>query len=388
MSDFWQETTATAERFRQELHQHPELAWQERDTATRIRTRLTELSIPWRPCAETGTVAVLNGDANNRAHIALRGDMDALPIIEKTAKPYASLNPGCMHACGHDGHTATLLGAAQWLKHYENQLPGPVSLIFQPAEEGGHGALKMIQDGALDGIDEIYGWHNWPAIEFGKMLCPDGLVMCGNGVFKITLHGQGGHSSQPELCRDPVLAASATHLALQQIVSRRLAPQDSVVVAVTSIDARSSATVVPEFAELSGSYRVPNEQIREQVHQLIESICLATAQTYGVECDVQIEPRYQATINHPTQAKTMRTVWQQTFGAEAVLPLASPPLMASEDFSYYLQHIPGAFALIGADDGAGHNSPCHSAYYDFNDRLIPRVMQLFSALAGVSLPSL
>lgn len=387
MSNFWQETISMAKQIRHDLHKNPELGWQEKQTAERIRTTLSEWDIPWRSCADTGTLAFINySSGSSQKHIALRGDIDALPITEQTNKPYQSQQSGCMHACGHDGHTATLLAVARWLKHVENQIPGPVTLIFQPAEEGGHGARAMIEDGALEGVDEIYGWHNWPAIGFGKMLCPDEIVMCGNGTFTLTVKGQGGHASQPELCRDPVLAASAITLALQQIVSRKLAPQKTAVVSVTSIDARSAATVIPQQAVIGGSIRVPDQSTRDEINQWIKDIALTTAQAYSVECDVDIQPRYQATINHPDQAKSMRQFWQLSWGDQALEQQVLAPIMASEDFSYYLQKIPGAFALIGADDGPDHQVPCHSPHYDFNDRLIEKVTTLFAQVVGAPLP--
>jgi amidohydrolase len=388
MTNYWTDTIVTAQQLRRDLHAHPELGWHEVRTAETIRHALNQLDIPWQACAGTGTLARL-APANIKPeakHIALRGDIDALPINEQTAKPWSSQQSGCMHACGHDGHTATLLASARWLKHHEQQLSGPVTLLFQPAEEGGHGAREMINQGALEGIDEIYGWHNWPAIAFGKLLCPDGIVMCGNGTFTITVHGQGGHASQPELCRDPVLAASAITLALQQITSRRLAPQQAAVLSVTSIMADSGPTIIPQTAKLSGSIRVPDQQTREQINQLLIEISRQTACSYGVECSVEITPRYNATINHPTQARQVRHLWQTQHGDEGIASNVRTPIMASEDFSYYLREIPGAFALIGADDGDNHDSPCHSPHYDFNDRLIPLVTTLFSQLCGVATP--
>lgn len=387
MSEYWQDTIASAQTLRRHLHAHPELGWQEQQTAELIRQRLDELGISWRACANTGTVAILNPSGKG-THIALRGDIDALPIHEDTPHEWASTIDGCMHACGHDGHTATLMAAASWLKHCEAELNGPVSLIFQPAEEGGHGAREMIADGALDGVDVIFGWHNWPALPFGKLICPDDIVMCGNGTFSITIQGKGGHASQPELCRDPVLAASATVIALQQIVSRRLAPQQSAVVSVTSIEAPSGATVIPQTATIGGSIRVPDRATRDQVNQLIIEICESTAQSYGVSSRVEIHPRYDATINHSEPAQSVRQLWQQDWGESALEHNLHVPIMASEDFSYYLQTIPGAFALIGADDGPQHQPPCHSPHYDFNDRLIPRVLRLFARLVGVSTPDL
>ena len=384
MGDIWQQAIEKAQQLRRDLHRHPELGWQEVRTADVIRRRLSSLDIPWRACAELGTLGRLNPTGKG-PHIALRADMDALPIIEKTACDWRSDYEGSMHACGHDGHTATLLATAAWLKSVETAIPGPVTLLFQPAEEGGHGAKKMIDDGALAGIDAIFGWHNWPVIPFGKLACPDDIVMCGNGTFRITLTGVGGHASQPEACRDPVLAASAVTLALQQIVSRRLAPQQSAVVSVASIEAPSAPTVTPSHALLGGSIRVPDTVTREQVNRLITEISTQTAASYGVNCEVEIIPRYEATINHAAQAGFLRQQWMTDHGPDSLDKQLRLPVMASEDFSYYLQQIPGAFALIGADDGPEHQAVCHSPFYDFNDRLIPVVTRLYARLVGAPL---
>jgi hippurate hydrolase len=388
MSSYWQQTLTFAQQLRRELHRHPELGWQEQRTAQRIRDELDRLNIAWRPCADTGTVAWLNPQANRNGapSIALRGDIDALPIHEQSGVDWQSTVPGCMHACGHDGHTAALMATAAWLKHQEAKLPGPVTLLFQPAEEGGHGAREMIADGALDGVDCIYGWHNWPAIQYGQLVCPDGIVMCGNGTFEITVKGTGGHASQPELCRDPVLAASAITLALQQVVSRRLAPQQTCVVSVTSIEAPAAPTVIPERAVMGGSIRVSDTATRDTVNKLITEIAQNTAASYGVECEVTIKPRYHATINHADAARTVRDSWQSLYGDDALATDTPIPIMASEDFSYYLQEIPGAFALIGADDGANNDNPCHSSHYDFNDRLLEPVVRLYAQLVGAPLP--
>ncbi|AKH67699.1 metal-dependent amidase/aminoacylase/carboxypeptidase [Spongiibacter sp. IMCC21906] len=386
MSERWNNIITSAQTFRRELHRYPELGWQENRTAAEIRRALSSLDISWRDCAKTGTVASL-GKHKRGKHIALRGDIDALPITEKSDKEWRSEHQGCMHACGHDGHTATLLATAEWLKHSEDQLTGPVTLIFQPAEEGGHGAREMIADGALEGVDEIFGWHNWPAIPFGKLACPDDIVMCGNGTFRIKLNGKGGHASQPELCKDPVLAASAITLALQQIVARRLAPQRAAVISVTSINAPSGATIIPQQAELGGSIRVPDIKTRDEVNQLIREISQQTAASYGVDCEVEIIPRYNATINHAQQAQRLRSCWQDAFGSAAMANDILTPIMASEDFSYYLQEIPGAFALIGAGEADEEAYPCHSPHYDFNDKLIPLVTELYARLVGAALPT-
>ncbi len=379
----WQQAVAQAVKFRHWSHRHPELTWEEQNTALQIREQLTLLNIPWRPCAELGTVATLASAAGGE-HIALRADMDALPIEENTAVDYRSCVSGKMHACGHDGHMAALLGAARWLKQHEAQLPGPVSLIFQPAEEGGHGARKMIEDGALEGVDAIFGWHNWPALPAGVAVCPDGPVMSGNGTFHMTIAGKGGHASQPELARDPVLAAAAITLNLQQIVSRRLPPQAAVVVSVTSIAAQSAVTVIPDSVRLEGSIRLSDPCWREAINQLIVEIAESTAAGYGVGVEVETRSRYEATINHPHAAERYRQALQREFGPHCLESDLLLPIMASEDFSYYLNQIPGAFALVGmAEPGESFSAPCHNPNYQFNDRIIDPMMRVFCRLVNL-----
>lgn len=381
----WQDNISFAEAFRHKLHQHPELSWQEHNTAQAIRSELDKVNIPWRACAETGTIAWINPNGRSPA-IALRGDIDALPITEETGLEWQSKSSGCMHACGHDGHTATLLATARWLKLHEDSLDRRVVLLFQPAEEGGHGAREMIADGALDDVSEIYGWHNWPALPYGAIACPEGVVMCGNGTFNIKLQGVGGHASQPEQCADPILAASAVTLALQQICSRRLSPQTAAVISVTRIQSGDALTVIPQYADLAGSIRVPDEATRKEINTLISEIATQTAAGYGVRCEVDHTARYGATINHPTQAQIARDCWTGIHGIDTLNHGHPMPIMASEDFSYYLQEKPGAFALIGSNDGIANCPPCHSPHYDFNDKLINDVCRWFCRLTGMRTP--
>lgn len=384
----WQEMLKQSIELRHWFHRHPELTWEEQQTAVHIRQQLDTWQIPWRSCAELGTLVTLAPNASGE-HLAFRADMDALPIQEKTPVDYCSSEEGKMHACGHDGHMAALLGAAAWFKQQEAQLAGPVTLIFQPAEEGGHGARKMIEDGALAGIDCIFGWHNWPALPVGVALCPDGAVMSGNGTFHITVTGEGGHASQPEICRDPVLAAAAITLNLQQIISRRLPPQAAAVVSVTSIIADSAVTVIPHQVWLAGSIRVSDPRWRKDINELICEITSNTADTYGVSAEVEIRSRYEATINHPAAARRYRQALQAELGEQCHESELLLPIMASEDFSYYLNEIPGAFALVGMHQQEGsdllYQAPCHSPEYEFNDQVIEQVIRVFSRIAGIAI---
>ncbi|MGQ9425765.1 N(2)-acetyl-L-2,4-diaminobutanoate deacetylase DoeB2 [Gilvimarinus sp. F26214L] len=381
----WDTVLHESIELRRELHQQPELGWHEEHSAALIRRRLDDLQIPWRQCTATGTVARLAPQARGK-HIALRADIDALPVTEAAAIAWKSRNEGCMHACGHDGHTATLLATAAWLKRQESKLPGPVTLLFQPAEEGGHGAREMIREGALEEVQEIYGWHNWPAIANGQALCPDGPVMAGNGTFEIVVRGQGGHASQPEACRDPVLAAAAIVLALQQIISRRISAKDSAVLSVTSLDGKSGLTVIPESVTLGGSMRITETATREAIGNLITQIAEDTARAYGVTAKTRLTPRYNPTCNHSPQAEQLRAAVATEYGDDWECQQVRAPVMASEDFSYYLEQIPGAYALIGAREGDRFGEPLHSPHYQFNDGLISQVVRIFSSLVGAAPP--
>ena len=383
MTRTWRDHIDAALALRHRLHRHPEPTWEETDTAATVREELDRAGITWRACAETGTVATLAPDAPGR-HVALRADMDALPITEATGADWTSEREGTMHACGHDGHMATLFATAWWLAAHEDDLPGPVTLLFQPAEEGGHGAKRMIADGALDGVNVVFGWHNWPAIGAGRAVCPDGAVMAANGTFRIEVVGEGGHASQPESCRDPVLAASAITVAMQQVISRRVAPQDAAVVSITWIEAPSYDTVIPDRAVLGGSIRLADSDMRDQVTAAITAVAEDTARAYGVRAEVTHTPRYEATVNHPGPADEMRDAIGSVLG-DGWQDTAALPVMASEDFSYYLAEIPGAFALVGGGDD-DHDAPLHNARYDFNDALVERVARIYARLAGAPDP--
>jgi hippurate hydrolase len=371
---------------RHHLHRYPELSWQEQQTAARIREQLDQAGIAWRACADTGTIADIGAD-NGQPRIALRGDIDALPITEANELTYCSEIPGKMHACGHDGHTASLMSTALWLKSQEQRLPQRVRCLFQPAEEGGHGAKRMIEDGALDGVACVYGWHNWPNLAFGKAACPDGVIMAGNGSFRFTINGKGGHGSQPEQCRDPILAGASLVQALQQVVARRTPPQEALVLSVCSFEAPSAVTVIPEQAILQGSFRLSNPNQREPLSQLLAKIADGIARAHAVSIDTEVFPRYHATINHAQPASHYRHALTHVLGSDAMTHKLALPVMASEDFSYYLRECPGAFALIGADDGQdGHGHGLHRNDYDFNDRLIPIVTRVYAQLVGVEAP--
>ncbi|WP_218121818.1 amidohydrolase [Desulforhopalus singaporensis] len=372
-----------AVRIRKELHQIPEPAWEEFGTASFIQTQLDAMGVSWKRCTETGIVASIAPQKKGE-HLGFRADMDGLRLHEQNDAWYRSTHPQVMHGCGHDGHMAVLLAVVNWLNRHQDRLEGPVTFIFQPAEEGGHGAREMIKHGALEGVDRIFGWHNWPAIPLGSGVCPEGPLMAANGSFVIRVKGSGGHASQPELCRDPVLAGAAITLALQQIVSRNLSPQTPGVVSVTSFDGRSGATIIPEAVTLQGSVRLGAEGEMGKIGKAIESIATSIAAGYNTSAEVKFTPRYPAVINSRDEARRFAGCLAEGFGEHYFRSEIELPIMASEDFSYYLAEIPGAFALIGAGDGGRYSVPCHNSCYDFNDRLIEPMVRTLCLLAGVS----
>lgn len=371
---------AEATAFRRRLHRRPELLFAVDETAAAVRSELTRLGIAWRPCAGTGTVADLGPARGHR--IALRADLDALPLTECTGLPWASEKPGLMHACGHDGHTASLIAAAAWLKLREAELPGPVRLLFQPAEEGGHGAREMVAGGCLDGVDAVFGYHNWPHIPFGRAACPTGPVMAANGEWSATITGKGGHAAAPHQCIDPILAGAHFVTVVQQLVSRQVAPQESAVVTVTCFHGGTADNIIPEAVELVGTVRAGTTQQRDalaaKVHQTLDAVCLPS----GATATFSYHPCYPATVNHAATATIARAALAAELGA-AWEWTAGVPLMAAEDFGYYLAEKPGAYLLLGAGREGAAVHGCHSAHFDFNDDLIPVVARLWARIVGL-----
>jgi hippurate hydrolase len=373
--------TDHAVALRHDLHRHPELLYQVERTAGVVRQELDRLGIAWRPCAGVGTIADLNSQAGGK-RIALRADLDALPLTELTGLPWASTVPGRMHACGHDGHTASLLAAAAYLKRRESDLPGPVRLIFQPAEEGGHGALRMIEDGAIDGVDEIYGYHNWPPFAFGQAACAAGTIFAANGEWTATITGRGGHASSPQLCIDPILAGAHFVTLVQQIVSRQVAPQESAVVTVTCFHGGTADNIIPEEVELVGTVRAVTTSQRDVLAGRVSDVLNAACAPSGAHARFDYRPCYPATVNHPGPSAHAASALSRVLGAGCLVSDALP-VMAAEDFGYYLSRIPGCFILLGAGVPGRPIESCHSPRFDFNDALIPVVVRLWAAIAGI-----
>jgi amidohydrolase len=365
---------------RRDLHAHPELCYQELRTADVVTQKLTEWGIAvHRGMGTTGVVGIVlgrDGGACGRA-LGLRADMDALPMQEFNQFAHTSVHAGKMHACGHDGHTAMLLAAAQHLAQHRD-FDGTVYLIFQPAEEGGAGAREMIKDGLFTQfpMDAVFGMHNWPGAAVGTFAVSAGPVMASSNEFKITIHGKGGHAAMPHTGVDPVLVACQMVQAFQTIISRNTKPIDAGVISVTMVHAGEATNVIPDSCELQGTVRTFSVEVLDMIEQRMQEVAQHTCAAFGARNDFHFSRNYPPTINSAAEAAFARQVMIDIVGAERVL--AQEPTMGAEDFAYMLQAKPGAYCFISNGDGdhrsLGHGAgPCtlHNPSYDFNDDLIP-----------------
>lgn len=368
--------------WRRDLHRRPELLYALDETSAFVARKLGSFGLDEvvAGVGGSGVVGVLRGRPGNRA-VALRADMDALPIEEITGAPWASENPGAMHACGHDGHTATLLAAARSLASDRN-FSGTVIFVFQPAEEGGAGARAMIDDGLFDRfpVDEIYGIHNLPGLPVGRFAVKPGAIMASTDRFYIDVLGRGGHAARPHETIDPILIGAQLVTALQSIVSRNTDPLASGVVSVTTFHAGNTDNVIPQSARLSGTVRALDGKVREQLEASVNRIATAVATTFGAEARVTYERGYPVTVNHGAAAARVGDVVEGLLGSSAI-DRAAPPLMAAEDFSYYLERVPGAYFFMGNGPSAGLHHPA----YDFADEAIAPGAAVWAALAKASL---
>ena len=371
----------TLTSWRRHLHAHPELSLYEHETATFIGARLAELGIP---CVAGvgghGVVGTLTRGGSPRS-VGLRADIDALPITETTGLPHASRRPGVMHACGHDGHVAALLGTAALLAR-DPDWSGTVQLVFQPAEEGCGGAEAMLADGLFERfpMERIFAWHNWPGLEAGTVAVHHGAVMAGSAPLGITLHGQASHAGLPHLARDPILAAGHLLVALQSVVSRTLDPLDSGVVSIGMIRGGVAANQIPAEVRLAGTLRSFTPAVRAQMDAAITRIVDGIAATFGLRAELDLPPGLAPTINHPAEAGLAVAV---VAAAGLKLRRDLPPAMTSEDFSCFLAHRPGAFLWIG--NGTAPGSELHAPGYDFNDSLLPVAAGLLAGVARQAL---
>jgi amidohydrolase len=364
--------------WRRHLHSNPELSLHEKETAAFVRAKLTELGVPFvAGVGGHGVVATLSRGNSNRS-VGLRADMDALPIAESSGVAHASRNPGVMHACGHDGHTVSLLGAVAMLAR-DPSWTGTVQFVFQPAEEGAGGAKSMIADGLFERfpMERIFGYHNWPGLEAGTVAIHDSAVMASGGRLNFKIEGHSGHAALPHLARDPMIAAAHLLLALQTIVSRNVDPLDSAVITIGVLQAGSAANQIPGEATMRGTMRTLKDSVRDEMEAAVERVAAGVAQTFGVKIAVEQLRGNPVTVNTPAE---------RDLAADAMLAAGIPlrrdmaPAMTGEDFAWYLGHRPGAFAWIGNGPSEGGRE-LHNSNYDFNDAILPAAS---GYLAGVA----
>ena len=369
--------SASIAAVRRDIHAHPELCFEELRTSELVAKLLTDWGLEvHRGLGKTGVVGVLKNGTSTKA-IGLRADMDALPMQEFNQFEHASQHAGKMHACGHDGHVAMLLAAAQHLSKNKN-FNGTVYFIFQPAEEGGGGAREMIQDGLFDKfpMQAVYGMHNWPGLEVGKFALSAGPVMASSNEFKITIHGKGCHAALPHNGIDPVPVACQMVQAFQTIISRNKKPVDAGVISVTMIHTGEATNVVPDHCEMQGTVRTFTTEVLDMIEQRMREVANHTCAAFGATCTFEFERNYPPTINHAAETQFAKEVMHSIVGENNVV--VQEPTMGAEDFSYMLQAKPGVYCFIGNGDGVhreiGHGEgPCtlHNPNYDFNDELIP-----------------
>ena len=357
--------------WRQDIHAHPELGFQENRTAGLVAAKLEAFGFDevHRGVGRTGVVGVLRAGKSGRS-VGLRADMDALPILEVNRFGHCSVNKGVMHACGHDGHTAMLLGAARYLAS-TRRFDGVVNFIFQPAEEGLGGARAMIEDGLFDRFpcQAVFGMHNRPSLDIGRFAVRSGPMMAGGAFFDIRVTGKGAHGARPETSVDAALVAAQIAVTLQSIVSRNVAPIDTAVLSVTRIHAGDAYNVIPQTAELGGTVRAFSSEVMQLVERSMRRVAQATAAAFGATAEVDFRLLFSPTVNNPAEAEFAARICAELVGQDKVE--RNPPLiMASEDFSFMLEQVPGCYLNIGNGLAEG-GCEVHNPAYDFNDRALP-----------------
>ncbi|MGZ3236176.1 MAG: M20 aminoacylase family protein [Burkholderiaceae bacterium] len=379
---------------RHDLHAHPELCFEENRTADVVAKKLTDWDIPIvRNLGVTGVVGIIKNGSSKRA-IGLRADMDALPLQEINSFPHASKHAGKMHACGHDGHVAMLLGAARYLSQHRN-FDGTVYVIFQPAEEGGAGAQRMIDDGLFERcpMDAVFGMHNWPGAAVGTFGVTPGPMMASSNEFEVTVKGKGAHAAQPHKGIDPIMVAIQIAQSWQTIVARNTNPVDAAVLSITQIHAGSATNVIPDDAKLIGTVRTFSIEVLELIEQRMREIAQHTTAAFGAELEFHFHRNYPPLINHAKETAFAIKVMQSIVG-EANVNAQAEPTMGAEDFAFMLRNKPGCYVFIGNGEGdhrvSGHGlGPCnlHNGSYDFNDALLPIGATYWVKLAEAYLPN-
>ncbi|GAC1044101.1 M20 aminoacylase family protein [Rhizobium sp. No.120] len=364
--------------WRRHIHAHPELLYAVENTAAFVAEKLRAFGVDEvvTGIGRTGVVGLIRGKGEGRT-IGLRADMDALPLTEITGKPYASQTPGKMHACGHDGHTAMLLGAAKYLAENRN-FNGNIAVIFQPAEEGGAGGDAMVKDGMMERfqIAEVYGMHNMPGLPVGHFAIRKGAIMAATDEFTVSIKGLGGHAAMPHKTIDPIAIGAQIVSNLQLIASRSANPLKSVVVSVTKFNAGNAHNVIPNDASFAGTVRTLDPEMRDLAEQRFKQIVTGIAASHGAEAEIEFHRNYPVTFNHADETDHAIAVAEEIAGAGNVIPNIDP-MMGGEDFSYMLLARPGAFIFVGNGDSAGLHNPA----YDFNDEAIAHGISYWVRLA-------
>ena len=372
--------------WRRDLHAHPEIGFEEVRTSQVVADKLASWGISvTRDIATTGLVGTLKVGTSDRA-IGIRADMDALPMTEANLFPHASQNPGRMHACGHDGHTTMLLGAAKYLAETRN-FDGTVHFIFQPAEEGGGGGRVMVEEGLFERFpcDMVFGLHNDTAKPVGTMKAVIGSVSAASDRFWVHITGRGGHAARPQRSIDPVVIGSHIVLALQSILSRRLDPQEAAVISITQFHAGSAGNVIPEEATLNGTVRTLNPDVQDEIEPLMRQIIETTAAAHGATAVLDYERGYPPVVNAPSATERLALAASKIVGLENVVR-EGPPRMGGEDFSFMARKVPGCFIRVGQARADFGNVPVHNPKYDFNDEILPLGSSLWAALVEQELP--
>ena len=358
-------------RWRHELHQHPEICYEEVWTSDFIAAQLEALGIEvHRGLGKTGVVGVLKGQIDDGRAIGLRADMDGLPMVEANDIAHKSLTEGRMHACGHDGHMTMLLGAAKYLSETRN-FNGTVYFIFQPAEEGGAGAKAMMEDGLFSRfkVDTVWGMHNWPGLEAGKIAIHDNACMASADHFEITIKGRGGHAAMPHQAQDPIITGAAMVQSLQTIVARHTDPLDAAVVSITAMQGGEAFNVIPDELTLRGTARALQPETRAKVEATIRQVIENVAAAHGCTAELSWRAGYPPTVNHKTEADRAAAIAGEIVGADNIM-LNPPASMGAEDFAYMLEEQKGAYIWIGAGK-AEAGKMLHNTGYDFNDEILP-----------------
>ncbi|MGO3345925.1 MAG: M20 aminoacylase family protein [Marinomonas sp.] len=384
MEAFFSDHLDEFKSFRHDLHKNPELGFKENRTASKVKEVLTLLDLPFvSGLGVTGIVATVKGAlADNGKRVGLRADMDALPMHEKSNHDHCSETEGCMHACGHDGHTTMLIAVAKYLAAHRN-FAGVIYLIFQPAEERGGGGNEMVKDGLFEQfpMDAIFGLHNWPYIEAGKIAVLEGPAMSSVDILELEIKGVGGHGgATPHLTKDPIRIAGTLIPALHSIISREIDPQEPAVLSLCSIQAGqiSAFNVIPDTAQISGTVRTFSKDVRNKIQAAVERICAGLATSFDAQITVDYQPIFPATVNNVEKAQFARKVIQEVF-PKNTLDDTVKPSMAGEDFSFMLNACPGAYLFLGSGKGVD-SEPLHSPYFDFNDDVIPIGAKLLASI--------